>query len=83
MPKIKFGNQPIDGGFLLMNQDEKDEAVNTEPFIEKYIRKYVGSVEFINNIARYCLWLKDAEPIHLRNSTFITERLKSQRISRE
>lgn len=83
VPKIKFGNQPIDGGFLLMNQDEKDEAVNTEPFIEKYIRKYVGSVEFINNIARYCLWLKDAEPIHLRNSTFITERLKKVKEFRE
>lgn len=83
VPKIKFGNQPIDGGFLLMNQDEKDEAVNTEPFIEKYIRKYVGSVEFINNTARYCLWLKDAEPIHLRNSTFITERLKKVKEFRE
>jgi hypothetical protein len=83
VPKIKFGNQPIDGGFLLMNQEEKNAAVNTEPFIEQYIRKYVGSVEFINNIPRYCLWLKDAEPTHLRNSSFISERLKKVKEFRE
>jgi hypothetical protein len=83
VPKIKFGNQPIDGGFLLMNQEEKNGAVNTEPFIEQYIRKYVGSIEFINNFPRYCLWLKDAEPIHLRNSSFISERLKKVKEFRE
>jgi hypothetical protein len=76
VPKIKFGNQPIDGGFLLMNQLEKNEAISEEPFIEPYIRKYVGSVEFINNIPRYCLWLKDIEPAYLKNSSFITDRLK-------
>ncbi len=83
VPKIKFGNQPIDGGFLLMNQEEKNEAVYAEPFIEKHIRRYVGSVEFIYNIPRYCLWLKDAEPIQLRNSSFITDRLKKVKEFRE
>jgi hypothetical protein len=82
-PKIKFGNQPIDGGFLLFNEEEKLEAIKQEPFISKYIRKYVGSVEFINNIPRYCLWLKGAEPSDLRKSTFISERLKSVKSFRE
>lgn len=83
VPAISFGNQPIDGGFLLMTEEEKVEALNAEPFIEKYIRKYVGSIEFINDIPRYCLWLKDSEPAELRNSSFITERLKSVKIFRE
>lgn len=83
VPKIKFGNQPIDGGFLLMNEEEKIEAIKLEPFIEKFIRKYVGSVEFINNIPRFCLWLKDAEPAEIRNSSFITERLKKVKNFRE
>jgi hypothetical protein len=83
VPKIKFGNQPIDGGFLLFSEEEKLEAIKLEPFISKYIRKYVGSVEFINNIPRYCLWLKGAEPSDLRKSTFISERLKSVKSFRE
>ncbi len=83
VPKIKFGNQPIDGGFLLMTEQEKDEALKAEPFLEKFIRKYVGSVEFINNIPRYCLWLQKAEPADLRKSTFIQERLKKVKEFRE
>ncbi len=83
IPKIKFGNQPIDGGFLLMTEEEKNEAIRTEPFIEKYIRRYVGSVEFINNTPRYCLWLKNAEPSDLRKSNFIQERLKRVKEFRE
>ncbi len=83
VPKIKFGNQPIDGGFLLMTETEKNEAIKSEPNIEKFIRKYIGSAEFINNTPRYCLWLKDAEPVELRNSTFISERLKDVKKFRE
>jgi len=83
VPKIKFGNQPIDGGFLLFGEEVKNEAINREPVISKYIRKYVGSVEFINNIPRYCLWLKDAEPSDLRNSSFISERIKNVKSFRE
>lgn len=76
VPKIKFGNQPIDGGFLLMNQIEMNEAIKQEPFVNILIRKYVGSDEFINNIPRYCLWLLDSDPTLIRNSKFITERLR-------
>lgn len=83
VPKIKFGNQPIDGGFLLMTEEEKNEALKAEPFLEKFIRKYIGSVEFINNIPRYCLWLQKAEPSDLRKSAFIQERLKKVKEFRE
>ena len=55
VPKIKFGNQPIDGGWLILDEQERNEAVKNEPFIEKYIRRYYGSEEFINGRVRYCL----------------------------
>ncbi|MFV8323915.1 DNA methyltransferase [Flavobacterium sp. LS2R12] len=83
VPKIKFGNQPIDGGFLLFDEGEKNKVMKQEPLISKYIRKYVGSVEFINNIPRYCLWLKGADPSDLRKSIFISERLKDVKKFRE
>lgn len=83
VPNIKFGNQPIDGGFLLLTEEERNIANKQDLNIPKYIRKYVGSIEFINNIPRYCLWLKDAEPNDLRKSDFISERLKSVKKFRE
>jgi len=83
VPQIKFGNQPIDGGFLLLDENEKNAAVANEPGLSKYIRQYVGSVEFINSIPRFCLWLKDADPNDLRQSSFISDRLKKVKTFRE
>lgn len=83
IPKIKFGNQPIDGGFLLLTEEEKMLALKAEPFISDYIRKYVGSDEFINNLSRYCLWLENFEPSMLNKSKFISERLKKVKSFRE
>lgn len=80
---MKFGNQPIDGGFLLLNEEERKQVIEKEPFIEKYIRQYVGSREFINNEIRYCLWLKDAQPEEIRKSVFITKRLQQVREFRQ
>ncbi|WP_447951160.1 class I SAM-dependent DNA methyltransferase [Chryseobacterium koreense] len=83
VPLIKFGNQPIDGGFLLLSESEKNEAVLEEAFISQFIRRYVGSLELINNIPRYCLWLKNAEPSIIRQSKFINNRLSEVRKFRE
>lgn len=83
VPKISFGNQPIDGGFLLMSEEERDNAIKIEPQVEKFIRRYLGSIEFINNLPRYCLWLKDASPNELRNSNFISDRLQKVKEFRE
>jgi hypothetical protein len=82
-PKIKFGNQPIDGGFLLLTEEQKRTATEQDPNILKYVRRYIGSEEFINNIYRYCLWLKDAEPADLRKSPFISDRLLKVKTFRE
>lgn len=76
VPKIKFGNQPIDGGWLTLNEEEKNVVLSKEPSIKKFIRRYYGSEELINNIKRYCLWLVNANPTELKSSKFIMARLK-------
>ena len=62
-----------------MDEEEKDKALLAEPEISSFIRLYKGSVEFINKIPRYCLWLKDAPPEVLHHSKFISVRLKKVR----
>lgn len=76
VPPIKFGNQPIDGGFLLFSEEEKNQFVSQEPGASKFIRQYVGSQEFINSINRYCLWLENASPDELKKHPKILERLE-------
>jgi very-short-patch-repair endonuclease len=78
-PEMKFGNQPIDGGFLLLSPEERALAVSSESMLQTYIRRYLGSEEFINGSERYCLWLENAPPELLRTSPFIRDRLRAVR----
>lgn len=67
VPEIGIGNKPIDGGYYLFTEAEKNEFVKKEPLSEKYFRKWLGSEEFINGKVRYCLWLGDCPPSELKS----------------
>lgn len=51
------GGKPTDGGFLILNAEERADLLRAQPEIEPWIRPYSMGVEFINGIDRYCLWL--------------------------
>ena len=65
VPEIGIGNKPIDGGFYLFKDDEKDAFVKKEPGSDKYFKLWYGADEFINRRPRWCLWLGDANPVDL------------------
>nr|WP_146108675.1 DNA methyltransferase [Chromatium okenii] len=65
-PIMTRGSQATDGGYLLLNQQEKDDLVKSEPQAEQYIQPFSMGDEFINNIPRYCLWLVDCLPNELK-----------------
>lgn len=67
-PKMTYGNKAVDGGFLILSTNEKDELLSDFPSAEYLIRPLLGSSEFIRGNQRYCLWvtesnLKNAEKI--------------------
>ncbi|MEI6746781.1 MAG: DNA methyltransferase, partial [Methylococcaceae bacterium] len=70
-PEMVFGNMPNDGGHLLLSQEEADEIRKTDPIAAKYIRPFLMGNEFINNLPRFCLWLKESTG---------TDRIKSPEI---
>jgi len=75
-PLLIKGNQPTDDGNFLFTTDEKNEFLSKEPKAEKWFRKFIGSNEFINNIERWCLWLKDIPPTELKQLPNVYERVK-------
>ena len=79
VPKMLLGNKPSDGGNLILLQEEKDLILNKEPQLEKFIRPYVGAVEYINNKIRYCFWLVDASPAEINKSSELRRRLQAVR----
>lgn len=76
IPQMVYGNKPTDGGFLFLTSEERDELLEKEPEAVKFIRQIYGAAEYINNKARYCLWLVGASPAELRKSDFIMDRVE-------
>jgi len=76
LPKLKQGSKPWDGGFLLLSENEKEILIKKYPQSKAFIKRYIGSDEFINNVKRYCLWFLDIEPSVYRNIPEIIERLE-------
>lgn len=76
VPQMVYGNKPTDGGFLFLTTEERDEFLQKEPEAEKFVRQIYGATEYINNKARYCLWLVGASPAELRKSAFIMQRVE-------
>lgn len=58
LPKMTFGNQPIDGGHLTVTHTEKESISSFAPNFDNFVYRYLGSREFINGIDRWCLWIK-------------------------
>jgi hypothetical protein len=76
VPKMVYGSKPTDGGNLIFNEEERNEFLKSEPKAGPYIRQFIGSQEYINNIKRYCLWLPEIEPSKLKQLPHILNRVE-------
>ena len=83
MPAMVFGSMPNDGGHLIIEENEYEEFIKAEPEAKKFIRKFLGAEEFINNKKRYCLWLVGAKPEELRECPLVMERIAKVKEHRE
>lgn len=77
MPRLMKGSQPTDGGFLIFTDKEKEQFLLKEPNARKWLKRYVGGNELINNLVRWCLWLKDIHPSELKKMPYVLERLSN------
>ena len=79
VPKSSVGSFPTDGGNLILQADELENFIMEEPMAKKYIRPFIGPLEFINSKERYCLWLKDCPPHELRSMPLVKSRVAAVR----
>ncbi|MDS4070803.1 MAG: class I SAM-dependent DNA methyltransferase, partial [Candidatus Competibacter sp.] len=82
VPSIVFGSMPNDGGHLLLSPAEKEEFIAREPKAARWLRRLLGSEEFINGRERWCLWLVGISPDELRAMPAILERVEAVRRDR-
>ena len=77
VPQMNFGNQPRDGGYFILSEEEKSELENNDPRAAVWVRPYIGAVEFIQRKERWCLWLREAGPGDIRGSKVLYERVEA------
>jgi hypothetical protein len=77
VPKMSFGNMPLDGGHLLMTDEEKNEFLKLEPNAKEYILPLISAYEFLNGKRRWCLWLIDAQPQELKKMPEVLKRIEA------
>lgn len=82
VPRMIFGSMPNDGGGLILSPEERDELIAREPAAKKYIKRLIGSREFIHKLPRYCLWLVDCPPNELRRMPLVYRRVQDVRTYR-
>jgi len=82
VPAMLYGSKPADGGNLILSPEEKAELLLREPAASPWIRRYVGSEEFINSIERWCLWLVGISPEQLRAMPMVLRRVEAVRAMR-
>ena len=81
-PKMNFGNQPRDGGHFILTDSDKKTLLEAEPSLSPWIRRYMGAEEFINNSARWCLWLKGISAEQIDESKVLSEKVAAVRAFR-
>ena len=79
LPKMQKGNEMYDDCNLIIEAEEYDDFIKKEPNSKKYIKRYVGAEEFINNKMRYCIWLLDVEPSEIKKMPYVLERVEAVR----
>ena len=86
VPEISYGSMANDQergeegpGNLILDAISRQRLLEETPDLAPFVRQFVGSREYINNIERWCLWLVDAPPELLRSSAEVSRRINSVR----
>lgn len=81
-PEMNFGNMANDGGHLFLSPEEKEKLISTNIKSSRFVRKLVGSLEFIRGVDKYCLWIEDNDLEEANSVEFIKERIEQTKTSR-
>ena len=79
LPRMDYGNKPSDGGNLILEQEEARDLVSQDRNASIYIKKYIGSKEFVNSTHRHCIWVDHVDAVSARSVVQIDARVEKVR----
>ena len=80
--EMNTGNKPTDGGNLLLLANEIAGLQLSPSQKKKFIKRFIGSSEFIKGLERYCLWIEDKDLEEAQAIKQIDNRIKEVKKTR-
>jgi hypothetical protein len=77
LPIMLRGSGASDGGHLLFDENEKIVLDSESKDSHFFIKKAIGSIEFINGKKRYCLWINDINLAKAISISWIEKRVSA------
>jgi hypothetical protein len=74
--KMLGGCQPREGGYLMLDNSEKNELIKKDTRVEKFILPMVGSIEFLNRTPKWCIWIEDDDLEEAQNIPVLKDRIE-------
>lgn len=82
LPKMNFGNKPVDGGNLLLSREDLEQLELSNDQKKRFVKRIFGSSEFVRGGERYCLWIEDCDLVEALKIPMIEERINRVRAAR-
>ncbi|SCY01583.1 class I SAM-dependent DNA methyltransferase [Desulfoluna spongiiphila] len=82
-PKISDGSGALDGGNLVLNDQEKNNLIKKYPESKQLVRQLMGSSDFIKGNLKWCLWIEDVDLSLALSISDIKERIDKVRYCRQ
>ena len=75
-PIMMLGSSGIDGGHLMVSQQEKHQFIEGNPESERFIKPFLSGGDFLNGITRFCLWIDDNDVEEANSIDVIKNRIE-------
>lgn len=59
LPEMALGSSGIDGGHLILSEQERDDFIKDDARAESFIKPFIGGADFLRGTKRYCIWIDD------------------------
>jgi len=63
LPNMTYGNKAVDGGHLIISEEEKEVLISKEGLPDYLIKPFLGAHEYLHGKKRYCLWIDTNEKL--------------------
>lgn len=82
-PRLITGSKPVDGGFFILDDLERDNFIHSEPSLSQVVKPFWGAREYIKGRNRWIVDLSDVSPATIGSSASLRKIVESVKKYRE